>query len=250
MDTRSAGHWADSTITDAVHLDVYPYFIRESSEEGIRSMVAGLHAAFRKIGADKASRVIFFEDATGMISPRAFWFYELCGYRNGVVLDGGLSDWKAVGGKVAQGHGISVGIEDGCPQTVEMLHRNLIFSLPEICSRGGSDILIDTRDPDEWAGTFAHDCCARAGRIPESEYLFYEDILHNGRFRKPEEIKKIAARLGLSLDKNPVLYCHRGARAATVYCALKLIGFEQLAIYTGGWHEWANHPDLPTAPLV
>ncbi|STS10597.1 Uncharacterised protein [Ewingella americana] len=41
-----------------------------------------------------------------------------------------------------------------------------------------------------------------------------------------------------------MIYCHRGARAATVLAALRLAGYQNLAIYVGSWHEWAEHEEL------
>jgi rhodanese-related sulfurtransferase len=46
-------------------------------------------------------------------------------------------------------------------------------------------------------------------------------------------------------DRRLIIYCHRGARAATVYAALQLAGYDQLAIYVGSWHEWAEQQTLP-----
>jgi thiosulfate/3-mercaptopyruvate sulfurtransferase len=74
--------------------------------------------------------------------------------------------------------------------------------------------------------------------------LFWEDVLENGAFRPAAEIAQRAEQAGLHPQQRIMIYCHRGARAATVLAALTLAGYQNLAIYVGSWHEWAEHVEL------
>ena len=85
----------------------------------------------------------------------------------------------------------------------------------------------------------------RAGRVPGAAFLFYEDLLHAGRYRPPADIRARATAVGLSPAREVIVYCHRGARAATALYALRLAGFLRVRVYVGSWHEWAADLGLP-----
>ncbi|MEC7762982.1 MAG: rhodanese-like domain-containing protein [Pseudomonadota bacterium] len=244
VDTRSPELWAQSTIPGAVCLNVYSYFIPESSEDGIRGMVAGARAAFAALGVDKATKVVFFEDQTGMVSPRALWFHQLCDLSGGVILDGGWQAWCAAGGETAPGVGEPATIEHGDPAQAGTFRRDLVASTDEVLARGRVRIL-DARRPAEWEGSYVHACCGRAGRIEGAQLLYFEDLIEGGQYKSPEAIRAIAEAAGFKPEDEIISYCHRGARAATANYGLALAGYTKLKVYTGSWHEWAGDPSLP-----
>ena len=49
---------------------------------------------------------------------------------------------------------------------------------------------------------------------------------------------------GLPPDAEIVCYCHSGARSALAVLALRSAGFNARN-YTGSWHEWSRHAELP-----
>ncbi|TRL37708.1 sulfurtransferase [Rhizobium straminoryzae] len=241
VDVRPETAWRDASIPGAVSLNVYDYFIPESDEAGIAGMAAGAREAFDRLGLGKDRVPVFFEEQTGMISPRGLWFYELVGLEGGLILDGGIEAWKAAGGDIAPGAGLPDAIRQSDGDVA--FHRELAASTEEVL-RHEADIF-DVRRRTEFEGTFLHPCCARAGRIPHSHFAFYEDMLRDGKYRPADEIREIAERAGLSPDREIITYCHRGARAATALYGLKLAGFDRVKIYVGSWHEWAGNAALP-----
>ncbi|MCJ1900140.1 MULTISPECIES: rhodanese-like domain-containing protein [Paracoccus] len=246
VDTRPRDDWAKATIPGATCLNVYDYFIAHSDERGIAAMVAGARAAFRQLGLDRAPLVVFFEEQTGMRSPRGLWFHELCGFDGGRILDGGLAAWRATGGGTAAGAGATGRIGDGDPAQAGAFRSELVAATAELLEPGAPELhVLDARRPAEWDGSYVHACCARAGRIPGADLLFYEDLLQDGRYRSPDEIRRIAAAADFGPGQRIVTYCHRGARAATALYGLRSAGFDNVAIHPGSWHEWAGEPDLP-----
>lgn len=241
VDVRPEAAWREATIAGAISLNVYDYFIPESDEAGIAGMAAGASEAFERLGLGKDRIPVFFEEQTGMISPRGLWFYELLGLEGGLILDGGIEAWKAAGGDVAPG----IGTPDAIRQAEGgvAFHRALVASTDEVL-RHEADIF-DVRRRTEFEGTFLHPCCARPGRIPHSHFAFYEDMLKEGKYRPVSEIRAIAEKAGLSPDREIITYCHRGARAATALYGLKLAGYDKVKIYVGSWHEWAGNAALP-----
>ncbi|ANF56319.1 sulfurtransferase [Halotalea alkalilenta] len=242
VDVRSADAWRASTLPGAVHLDAYSVFIDRSDDEGIQHLVAAAAQALAEIGAFSATQTIYFETATGMVSPRALWFHELLGLPNGRILDGGIDAWHAIAGELAPGAGASSTIALERRAVAPAAWRaESIASYDEVTAADGVEtVVVDVRRFSEYQGEFVHPCCARGGRIPGSVHLFWEDVLQGGSYRSPSEILARATEAGLDPRQTLILYCHRGARAATVFYALRMAGFSKLKVFVGSWHEWAE----------
>jgi len=247
VDVRPEADWRTSTLPGAVSLNVYDYFIPESDEAGIAGMAAGALTAFKALSIDKAMTTVFFENQTGMISPRGLWFHELVGLQGGLILDGGYQAWLAAGGAVAPGEGVPAAItQSDTPSPQTDFHREIVASTNEVLAHDPSTTdIFDTRRRTEFEGTFLHPCCSRPGRIPDAKLMYFEDMLVDGHYRPAAEIRARALDAGLSLDHTIISYCHRGARAATALYGLRLAGFNDTRIFVGSWHEWAGNSALP-----
>ena len=89
----------------------------------------------------------------------------------------------------------------------------------------------------EWSGT-----APRQGHIPKARHLEVDRLFAGpGRPVSPELIVKLT---GLPPDAEIVCYCHSGARSALAVLALRAAGYN-VRNYTGSWHEWSRHSDLP-----
>lgn len=248
VDVRSEDDWRSATIPGAMRLEAYDYFIPASDTVGIADMASAACAAFARLGIDDDKPVVFFEQATGMISPRALWFHQLVGLGRGHVLDGGIAAWRAAGLPTAPGTGLSAAImtDNMAAAPAAGAQLRLAATLDEVRAADGRDVVVlDTRRPTEHSGAFVHPCCARAGRVPGSVLLFWEDVLRDGRYREASELLRIFRDAGLSPGQEVITYCHRGARAATVFHALKRAGYPRVRVFVGSWHEWAARGDLP-----
>lgn len=248
VDTRIEEEFRVGTIPGAIHVNVYDYFIAKSDEAGIIDMAEAAAAAFSAAGLKKAEKVIFFEEETGMRSPRGLWFLELLGAGNGFILDGGIAAWRAVGGVVDEGKGdafVIGAVKPGLGDKGTVFERSFVASIEDVLSANPDVDILDVRRPSEYDGSFLHDCCARPGCIPNAKHVFYEEFLEDGHYRTKVEIAAIAERAGVSPERPAILYCHRGARAATALYALRIAGFDKLSIFVGSWHEWAGTPELP-----
>lgn len=247
VDTRDAADWRAATIPGAVRLDVYGYFIPRSDAAGRADIERAAWTGLAAVGATTARTVVFFEAKTGMVSPRGLWFHEFAGLHGGLILDGGFDAWVAAGGPTAPGVGAEAAIATGAAGELPAApRRDLFVGVEEVSSLPAGGVVLDVRRPTEHDGSFVHPCCARAGRIPGSVLLFYEDLLVDGHYRPAEEIAARARAVGLTPETPVVVYCHRGARAATALYGLRLAGFAARgSVYVGSWHEWAERTELP-----
>ncbi len=242
VDVRPEADWARDAIPGAVLMNVYDYFTPGSDAAGIAQMAAAAAAAFAQLGIDGTRPVVWYEEATGMISPRGLWFQDLLGIPRGAILDGGIAAWRDAGLPTAPGSGASAAIRPDAPTAASPhgVQRMLVTDLTEVtsaASRGA--VVLDVRRPSEHDGSFVHPCCARRGRIPGSVLLFWEDVLDRGRYRAAPDLAARFAAAGLDPAQEIITYCHRGARAATVAYALKRAGFARVRVFVGSWHEWA-----------
>jgi thiosulfate/3-mercaptopyruvate sulfurtransferase len=248
VDVRGVEAYRTATIPGAVQVNVYDYFIPQSDDTGIKALAHAARRAFEAVGLLQARTVVFFEEDTGMISPRGLWFHDFLGLSGGRVLDGGFAAWRRIGGQTRPGEGPYAAIEAAVDRArpAPKVRRELIASLDEVRSaeRAGT-VLLDVRRRSEFTGDFVHPCCRRAGRIPGCMHLFWEDVLRGGAYRPAEEIAAAARAAGLSPDQRVVTYCHRGARAATALYALRRAGFRNVGVFVGSWHEWAANEALP-----
>lgn len=243
VDVRGEAAFRAASLPGAVSLNVYDYFIPGSSPDGVADVVAAARAAMAVIGADGAAATVFFEEQTGMVSPRGLWFHEFAGLAGGLVLDGGIKAWR---GPLVPGTGAHHRVKSGAMVPAGAVAGHLLATVDDVLDRDSATLLLDVRRRSEHDGSFVHPCCARPGRIPGSAFLFWEDLLEHGCYRAPADIAARALAAGLAPDRAFITYCHRGARAATALYGLRRAGFPLGRVFVGSWHEWADRVDLPT----
>lgn len=112
---------------------------------------------------------------------------------------------------------------------------------------GRSSILLDVRTKGEFSGNDGRECDKRRGRIPRAQWLEWNNFIQDGdRFKTRSEIASVLREKGLNKNRSElVTYCHRGARAAAAYYALRSLGFRNVRNYVGSWHEWSARKNLP-----
>ena len=247
IDVREHAEWQANTLPGAQHCNVYDYFIADSSPAGLAAMAGDAAAALQPLfDRYPAATPVFFEQQVGMRSPRGAWFAWLLGRDDALILDGGLDAWREAAFPLQPGEGLSYTVTQNSGFTAVSWDSRWVSSRQQVINADGKTVInVDARRPSEFEGSFVHPCCQRAGRIPHSRLLFWEDVLENGHFRSASDIASRAEAAGLARGAQLQVYCHRGARAATVLAALKLAGYSQVAIYVGSWHEWAEHRALP-----
>jgi len=248
VDTRDEADFRTATIPGAVSLDPYTYFIPASDAAGVADLDSAAFTAMSAIGADHAATTVFFETETGMVSPRGLWFHDYAGLVGGRILDGGFAAYQALGAPVAPGTGPHHAVATGTAPSGMPARRALLATVDDIVGRNPArTVLLDVRRRSEHEGSFVHPCCARPGRIPGSRFLFWEDLLADGAYRGATDIAARATSVGLGAEQDIIVYCHRGARAATALYALRRAGFPHVRVFVGSWHEWAGRADLPAA---
>ena len=244
IDARKAGEFKRGHIPGAFPLTTYDLFVPDTTIEGMQVFAGNMVDHFRMVGAARDRQIIVYDEDTGMRAARELWILEYIGHTNACMLHGGLKQWIAEGNPVIADTDIPTVRPKKFPVSVA---SGGFAAADEIYRRaGGVDCaVIDVRDDLEWAGKDDTPCCARRGHIPRAKHIEWTQFLEHGRFKSPEAIVALLERNGINPRGDIMTYCHRGARSANTYYALRYADCTGARNYIGSWHEWSARADLP-----
>lgn len=241
VDARRPADYAKGHIPGAINFSTYDIFALDTRAGGLATFAQDMAVRYADAGASVHRAVVVYEEDTGMRAARDAWILQYIGHPRVRMLHGGLAAWRAAGCELSA--------QDAGEWTVGLRVRQrpeLVIGFDEIAGRLGRDLtLLDVRDPDEHAGRDKTACCARRGHIPGSVWIEWTQFLEGGRFKSPDAIRGLLRESGVALESEIVPYCHRGARSANTYYALKHAGLAKVRNYIGSWHEWSTRADLP-----
>jgi thiosulfate/3-mercaptopyruvate sulfurtransferase len=201
----------------------------------------------RAKGIDESTTVVFYGDKNNWWATYAFWVFQLFGFTNARILDGGRTKWE----------------QEGRPMTTEVPHFSPTdYVAPE---RDDSRIrafreqvlrhlerrgkLIDVRSPDEFTGKKLHmpdypqEGVLRGGHIPGAKSVPWARAANaDGTFKSAEELRAIYEReKGLRAEDDVIAYCRIGERSSHTWFVLTyLLGYPRVRNYDGSWTEWGN----------
>ena len=241
VDTRRPADYAKGHIPGAINFSTYDVFAMDTRADGLAAFARDMVARYADAGASAHRHVVLYEEETGMRAARDAWILQFIGHHRVSMLHGGLAAWRAAG--------CDLSVRAAGEWTVGLRVQQrpeLVIGFDEIAARVGRDLtLLDVRDADEHAGRDKTACCKRRGRIPGSVWIEWTHFLGRGRFKSPDAIRGLLRESGVDPESEIVPYCHRGARSANTYFALKHAGLPKVRNYIGSWHEWSARSDLP-----
>jgi 3-mercaptopyruvate sulfurtransferase SseA len=111
-----------------------------------------------------------------------------------------------------------------------------------------SNLLVDIRSDaerrDDVGGTIG------LGVIPGAVRLDWTTLVDaDGRLLPPDAIQTAAQTVGLSPGRKIVLLGLYGTDTGLPWLALRLAGYASVAIYDGGWNQWARDPNTAKTSL-
>lgn len=197
-------------------------------------------------GISRDDTVVIYGDQANWWASYTLWVFELFGHPDVRLLDGGRDAW------MAEERDTSFMVPDYPATDYPVVERDDVSSralVEEVRGAIDTDVLIDVRSPEEFAGTADASSAPtlRRGHIPTARNFPWDTTVHpNSRFRSYEELMEIYA--DLTGEDPTVLYCHLGDRSAHTWFVLKyLLGFTNVRNYDGSWSEWGNMVRMPIA---
>ncbi len=200
-----------------------------------------LQDEFRKYGVADDSLVVLYSTTHIMWATRLWWMLHWAGHKNVTLLDGGYTGWIAAGLPI-----------DNNPTpypTSDMTvvpQPGLWATREEVLAAVGDGAVctINALSPDVYAGT-SNTNYGRPGHIPGSKNLYYGSILDGQSFRSADEIAAAVDGVGVRTADRIITYCGGGISATVDAFALKLIGYDNVAVYDGSMSDWVRDPNLP-----
>jgi len=236
IDPRPRVKYLQGHVPRAVNLPLSEVYDRETLAMHSEERLA---AIFGKVGVDLDSAVAFYDAYDGQSAAMLAWLLEYLGHPRVVILSNYFEGWVKHGGQILYR-----------PVSAEpkIFSRKLggrgRALMKEVLQRGDSKLL-DLRSAEEFQGKISTE--PRSGHIPGAVSLPWTELIgKDPEFFKPEqELRERMGGVGVNLSDRVITYCSNGPRAAIGYVALQQLGFENVQVYDGSFHEWARKPELP-----
>jgi len=129
--------------------------------------------------------------------------------------------------------------------------KNLVVKKADVLAAIGKTVIVDTRDPDTFAGKKKLDFVARAGHIKGAVLLETTALYEaDGTYKPREAIAALAAGVvGTDTSKEIIVYCDSG-RVATAWWFMlhEVLGYRNTKLYDGSMMDYAKDPASPMEP--
>jgi thiosulfate/3-mercaptopyruvate sulfurtransferase len=180
------------------------------------------------LGINRESRLVVYDDGAGYTAARVFWILDYFAHPQPLILHGGLSAWKAAGGKLVGKEPTTTRgdfIPDPDPTKIADFH--MVRSIP-----GRSPTVLLNTLP---AKSF------RREAIPGSLNIPYTEIYRDRKsrlFLHPRHLTELFRGSSITPDRQLILYCGIGYTASLLYFAFRLLGYPRVRLYDGSLADW------------
>lgn len=209
-------------------------------------------AVLRSRGIDESTPVVLYGDRNNWWATYAFWVFELFGFTNVRILDGGRTAWEL------EERPMTTAVPSFPPSAYRAPVRDdtrirVFFEQARAhLAQGGK--FVDVRSPQEYTGERTHmpeypqEGSLRAGHIPSARSIPWVQATNaDGSFRSADDLRTIYEKKnGLSPADDVVTYCRIGERSSHSWFVLTyLLGYPRVRNYDGSWTEWGNAVRAP-----
>jgi thiosulfate/3-mercaptopyruvate sulfurtransferase len=210
---------------------------------GLVPDAAQLSATLSAIGLTADTHVLAYDADGNTRAARFLWTLEVIGHTRYSLLNGGLIAWQQEHRRLTS---VPTAVVAGRYQATTLSERiaDKQWILDHLVDR--NTVVLDARTPEEYSGELVR--AQRGGHIPRAVNFDYANAIDraNGLRLKPlGEIEHALGEIGVTPDKEVVVYCQTHHRSAHTWFVLKQLGFGKLRGYPGSWSEWGNDPALP-----
>jgi thiosulfate/3-mercaptopyruvate sulfurtransferase len=253
-DVRSQEEYRRGHIPGAINIDEIALVLRDPNTEDYIP-VARIEQILGQAGIDPTREIVFYG---AKAHTSAYFGYVTVRYLGGSgarVYHGGIDDWKAAGKPIA-----TDAVKLPPVSFRAQVNPEVIVSTPEVVARLGTPgvRIVDARTEKEFNGGDIR--ALRGGHIPGAVNIPYEANWvdpdtplklqrrqvtgKDGMSLKPaQDLRALYARL--DPEKETIVYCQSGVRAAETATVLQSLGFRNVKVYDSSWLGYGNSFDAP-----
>lgn len=253
-DVRSQNDYLRGHIPGAVNIDSITDVLRDSRTEDYIP-ISKIEQLLGEAGIDASREIILYGSKA---RPAAYFGYitlRYLGVDDVSVYHGGIDDWKGAGNRIDT-------------DLVKMARATFIATpdptqlatTREVIQKLGDDSVqfVDARSPNEYAGEDIR--ALRGGHVPGAVNIPYETNWIDADTPRKLARKRVDNKDGMNLkprdaleamyaqldkDKETIVYCQSGARAAESAVILQELGFKNVRVYDSSWLGYGNTFDAP-----
>jgi thiosulfate/3-mercaptopyruvate sulfurtransferase len=241
VDMRAEKAYMEGHIPGAVRVEERP--LRNPEERFTYLPKPEVFAGMmQKAGIGNNTNVVLYDDEGGKMAARLWYVLNAFGHRRICLLNGGWQKWTA------EKRPVSAEVVKVAPTEFKVKEMpDMSCPLPEFLARKPGVVVLDVRSPEEYTGKTTSPGAKKAGRIPGAVNVEWKENVTgpNREFKSAEELRKMYAAKGITPDKEIVVHCGGGGRAAQSLFALKLLGYPKVKVYYGSFSDYSGLSDVP-----
>ena len=212
----------------------------------------GFQQLLRDKGVDESTTVVLYGDKNNWWATYALWVFELFGFTNTLILDGGRAKWMAEHRETTTERPAFASTQYVAPERNDARIR--AFFADTLAHMRAGLPMVDVRSPQEYTGEKLHmpdypqEGTLRGGHIPGARSMPWAKAAESdGTFKDAAQLRAMyEGELGLAPGDRVVTYCRIGERSSHTWFVLTyLLGHTDVRNYDGSWTEWGNAVRAP-----